>query len=126
MSLDHTLILRVGELVVLSGQIPITAAVTAQLLPRIARGLDQELGGRGRIVGTVKREGTPPAPVWRRVRLLEEQSGRLVAETWSDPQTGAYAFTWIKLNRPYTVLAYDHTGMFRAVVADSLIPEPMP
>lgn len=126
MSIDHTQILRAGELVVLSSQIPITALIKPVCLPGIPRALDREFGGRGWIRGTVKVEGSPPIPGWRRVRLFDEQSGRLIAETWSDPQSGAYTFDWIRPTRRYTVLSYDHTGTHRAVVADHLTPEPMP
>ena len=83
-----------------------------------------EYGGRGRIVGTVKNKGAPSdTPVYRRVRLFKDRDGQCVAETWSDPVTGAYAFENINPAHKYTALSYDHTGQFRAVVADNLTPE---
>lgn len=83
-----------------------------------------EYGGRGRIVGTVKNKGEPSdTPVYRRVRLFKDRDGQCVAETWSDPVTGAYAFENINPAHKYTALSYDHTGQFRAVVADNLTPE---
>jgi len=83
-----------------------------------------EYGGRGRIVGTVKNKGEPSdAPVYRRVRLFKDRDGQCVAETWSDAATGAYVFENINPAHKYSVLSYDHTGQFRAVVADSLTPE---
>lgn len=83
-----------------------------------------EYGGRGRIVGTVKNKGEPSdTPVYRRVRLFKDRDGQCVAETWSDPVTGVYAFENISPAHKYTALSYDHTGQFRAVVADNLTPE---
>lgn len=83
-----------------------------------------EYGGRGRIVGTVKNKGEPSdTPVYRRVRLFKDRDGQCVAETWSAPVTGAYAFENINPEHKYTALSYDHTGQFRAVVADNLTPE---
>ena len=83
-----------------------------------------EYGGRGRIIGTVKTKGDPTdTPVYRRVRLFRDRDGQCVAETWSNPQTGAYLFDNIDPTHKYTALSYDHTGLFRAVVADNLTPE---
>jgi len=82
-------------------------------------------GGTQRITGTVKSTGTPNAPVFRRVRLHDQRSGRVISETWSDPVTGAYAFERIAPG-PYFVIAFDHTQLYSAVVADNLTPEPMP
>lgn len=82
---------------------------------------DFEFGGNGRVVGTVKRDSTPTdIPLQRRVRLHQERGGLLVRETWSDPVTGAYEFTWIDEFETYTVLTYDHEHDYRAVVADNL------
>lgn len=87
---------------------------------------DRVDGGGGRIAATVKQVGTPNAPVWRRVRLLDRCSARCIRETWSDPVTGAYEFANIALNREYTVVGYDHTGLHNAVIADPILAEPMP
>lgn len=80
-------------------------------------------GGNGTIAGTVKVKGTPDYPVSRRVRLYRDRDGALVGEQWSDPVTGAYAFTGLDPTQRYTSLAIDHTQNFRAVVADNLTPE---
>ena len=83
-------------------------------------------GGNGRVRGTVAEKGTPNAPVHRKVRLFHEATGVLVAEVWSDVTTGAYSFDNIDASpQKYTVLSYDYTGAFRAVVADGQIPEVM-
>lgn len=81
---------------------------------------------RGRISGTVKRKADPTnVPVRRRVRLIRDRDGLLVAETWSDAVTGAYEFLWVEEWEAYTVIAYDFEHDFRAVVADNLQPEVM-
>lgn len=82
--------------------------------------------GRGRIAGTVAEKGAPNAPVRRRVRLYQDRDGMLVREAWSDSITGAYAFDYVDEALTYTVLSYDHTLNFRAVVADHITPEIMP
>ena len=88
-------------------------------------GYDTEFGGRGRIYGEVEIKGTPNVPVARRVRLFDERSGIILAETWSDPTTGAYEFKYLKMGVTYTVVTYDYTNTFRAVAADNLLPEAM-
>ena len=105
---------------------PATLAIKADLpTPVIANPGGTLFGGRGRITGTAKEKGTPDAPVYRRVRLFNDRDGQCVAETWSDPATGVYVFEYINAALKYTVLSYDHTGQFRAVVADNLTPEIM-
>jgi len=80
-------------------------------------------GGAHRVAGTAK--NTPNLPVVRRVALIDERSRRVVRETWSDT-AGNYSFDCINANTTYTVLAYDHTETYRAVVADRVLPEAMP
>lgn len=91
---------------------------------------DARLGaswGRGRIAGFVKIKATPTdIPVRRRVRLYRESDGALLREVWSDAKTGAYSFDWIDPSQRYTVVSYDYTHDKRAVIADNLVPEPMP
>lgn len=84
-----------------------------------------DLGGQGRVAGSVKNLGTPDFPVWRRVRLFDRRDGRLVREVWSDPVSGSYSFDYINPARKYTVIAYDHTGQYNAVISDDLTPEVM-
>ncbi|CAN5857436.1 hypothetical protein BH11PSE13_BH11PSE13_12100 [soil metagenome] len=81
--------------------------------------------GIGRINGVIEEDGTPDFPVWRRTRLMRDRDGLLVRETWSDPLTGVYDFTYIDETEKYTVLSYDHNHNFRAVVADNLTPDLM-
>lgn len=88
--------------------------------------IDMIFGGRGVIAGTVKEKSLPEnTPLFRKVRLIDERSGYVVAETWSDAATGNYSFANIDRSRTYTVLSYDHTGLYRAVIADRLTPELM-
>lgn len=79
--------------------------------------------GKGRVAGTVKEKGTPDAPVYRKVRLIRERDGLLMRELWSHPVTGAYSFDYVDELQLFTVLSYDHTGAFRAVVASGITPE---
>lgn len=107
---------------------PQAGAPSWRQLPRpLSRTRDlSELGGRGRIAGTVRVDSNPDYPVWRRVRLFDQRDNRLVAETWSDPVTGAYAFEHINPDRLYVVVSYDHTGVYNAEILDALTPELMP
>lgn len=83
--------------------------------------------GNGRITGTVKEKGTASnVPVHRRVVLIDERTRLLVQEQWSDATTGVYNFIDVDHTHTFTVLSYDHTGAFRAVVADGQIPELIP
>lgn len=84
--------------------------------------VDAEHGGHGRIVGTVKNTGSPDYPVIRKVRLLRKRDGVLARETWSDA-VGNYVFDHIRHDVDYVVLAHDHTGLYNAVIADSLTPD---
>lgn len=92
---------------------------------------NQYLGGdyKGQVKGFTKEQATPTSPktpVFRRVRLIRDRDGVLMGETWSDKTTGAFTFLYVNSVDPCTVLSYDHTGNFRAVVADRVVPELMP
>lgn len=99
-----------------------TQAVISAQLPQ----LDIYDAGRGRVIGTVKEKSTPTnVPLKRRVVLLSMPGSRAIRETWSDPASGVYEFREIAMDRRYTVISYDHTGVYRGVVADNLSPELM-
>lgn len=85
-----------------------------------------EFGGAGRISGDVVRYVPPDEPVWRRVRLFTRRDGRLVREVWSDPITGAYSFDYINPDLEYTLVAYDHTGAYQAVISDNPVVDIIP
>ena len=78
-----------------------------------------------KIEGTLKVKGTPDYAVRREVCLIRERDMVCVAAQWSDPITGAYSFVGYDPRERYTVVAYDYTNAFRAVVADNVIPEAM-
>lgn len=80
--------------------------------------------GSGRVSGTVKT--TPNTPVSRKVLLLREPTLEVVRTQWSDPVTGAYSFDSLDTTCTYSTVSYDYLHNFRAVIADGLIPEPMP
>jgi len=97
--------------------------------PALLRPLLGHAMGRGHIAATVKKqEQTDPAaiPVARRVALLVEPTMQHVAETWSDPATGAYRFDGLNPAARFTVVAFDHLHDWRAVIADNLAPERTP
>ena len=79
--------------------------------------------GVGVVSGTVKEKASPAnVPLVRKVLLLDESTNLIMRETWSEPITGNYAFTHLPLGRRYTVISYDYTLNYRAVVADNLEP----
>lgn len=82
-----------------------------------------DYGGRGKIYGTVKIKSATPIPVARAVRLIRDVDGVCVSEVWSDPATGYYEFVGFDPRVRYTVLTYDYTNNYRAVVADNLTAE---
>jgi hypothetical protein len=84
-------------------------------------------GGAGQIQGSVAVKSDPTnTPVARRVRLHGQIDGRLVAETWSNPLDGAYAFERLRMDFKFYVVAFDHTGVYGGVVETDITPEPMP
>ena len=87
---------------------------------------DAYYAGGGRVAGTVKQTGSPATPLRRKVRLIDEPTGWLMRETWSDPLTGAYSFEGVDPLRVYTVITYDHPHNYRAVIADNITPGLMP
>ena len=97
--------------------------------PVLLRPLLGHAMGRAYIAATVKKqEQADPAaiPVARRVVLLVEPTLQVVAETWSDPATGAYRFDGLNPAARFTVVAVDHLHDWRAVIADNLAPERTP
>lgn len=82
----------------------------------------QKSVGTGSIVGTVKEKASPAnLPLARRVALFRHADDQKVAEGWSDT-AGNYAFANVDPRLNYYVVAFDHTGTYRAVVADNLTP----
>ena len=90
-------------------------------LPLAYRNIYQ--GGNGRVAGTVKIKGAPDSPVQRKVRLIDEFTGLMVREVFSDAVTGAYEFMYVSTDHKYTVVSYDYANNFRAVLADNITAE---
>lgn len=105
----------------LGGETPLPKAI--YMPPRRALRNFLIVDGTGRISGTVKEKNAPAnTPLARRVVLLRDIDAQVIAETISDPLTGAYEFTRLREGLKYTVLAFDHKHNYRAVVADNLEP----
>ena len=75
-------------------------------------------GGSGRIMGRLLERGVPKKPIARQVKLLDEVTGIIIRSTWSDPETGEYVFNNMNLKGTYSIIAYDYTGVYRAVIAN--------
>lgn len=113
----------------IAAQIAASAPVPAfstRKAPALAMARDTEFGGAGTIYGTTKIKGATNVPAHARIVLLHQRSKALVRETWSDPVTGAFAFTGIDINQQFLTLAEDAAGNFRPVAASRLVPEVAP
>jgi hypothetical protein len=83
--------------------------------------------GTHRVTGTTKAYALGSnIPISRRVQLIDDISGNVVRQAWSDPLTGVYSFDNILSSLKYSVVSYDHTGLYKAVIADNLTPTSMP
>lgn len=106
--------------VISAGSLPHGAA---RLLEDGATFFDVYNGGLGAILGTVKEKNLPVnTPLHRRVLLLDQRSQQVIRETWSDDD-GSYMFYGIRDDIRYTIICYDYTGTYRAVIIDNVIPE---
>lgn len=86
-------------------------------------GRDVTDGGGYQISDVVKVQGAP-APIAYRVLLLDQQSKRVVRETWCTPGTGVYTFARIRQGL-FLALALDHTGTYDPEAKADLQSEPM-
>jgi hypothetical protein len=93
----------------------------------ITRSSVHEVGASGtyNISGTVKVEaGAVDTPVYRRVRLHDQPTGRLLREVWSAAGTGAWTFEGIRAG-VFFVMTRDHTGVYNGeIVTDIVVPAP--
>ena len=88
--------------------------------------IDLDVGGCGRIYGTVKRKADPQnIPLVRRVRLHDSRTGALLRQTWSQ-EDGSYEFRDLNPDLEFDVIAWDHEGQFRSTIANNLKPEVQP
>ena len=88
--------------------------------------IDLDVGGCGRIYGTVKRKADPQnIPLVRRVRLHDSRTGALLRQTWSQ-EDGSYEFRDLNPDLEFDVVAWDHEGQFRSTIANNLKPEVLP
>lgn len=86
---------------------------------------DSVFGGRMRLAGFTEIDGTPPTRVGpRRVLILDQLSGRLVRETWSD-STGAWEVTNLA-NGKYLVITPDPTLTYDPAALSDVVPAAMP
>lgn len=103
---------------------PPTPTMGARVTARILRSLPLDGSGLYRIEGTVAIDDEPTdIPVRRRVRLFRRLDGVLVAETFSDAITGAYAFTGLKLQKYFVVAHDDDSNIYNATIKDAITPE---
>jgi hypothetical protein len=59
-------------------------------------------------------------PAQRKVRLYDDQTGHLIAATWSDATTGYFRFEGVSSQRVYMVVGNDYTRTYDAVAHDYL------
>lgn len=76
------------------------------------------------VLGSVAINGSPDTPVSRKIRLYHKNYPmRLAEETWSDAD-GSYSFDYVDRG-PWSVISFDHTGVYADVIAGSIYGEPM-
>lgn len=86
---------------------------------------DSAFGGRMRLAGFTEVDGTPPTRVGpRRVLILDQLTGRLVRETWSD-SAGAWEVTNLA-NAKYLVITPDPTLTYDPAALSDVVPASMP
>lgn len=107
---------------VLPASAPFSAAAVVRSVDGAPARVDPQFGGQYRIAGDVAIDGTPAAPVVRRVRLYHVATGQFVRETWGDA-AGAFAFERIAAGE-YLVVSDDHTRAYNAAVADRVAAVP--
>ena len=77
---------------------------------------------KGRVAGTLFAKGQPDAPMVRRLRCFDEQTGALLGQTIS-ANDGGYFFSGLDPTRRVFVVAFDDEDHYRAVIADKLLPQ---
>lgn len=77
---------------------------------------DYQFGGAGYITGTILDKTATPLQC--KVQLYDESSKMLTREVWSNATTGSYTFDNIDPTLTYSIITYDHSGKYRAVISD--------
>lgn len=78
----------------------------------------------GQIAATAKakdKETGVISPKQARIDVQDMASGRLIAQTWSNPSDGSYRVEGLVVGRKYKVTASDNNRIYRLVGADWLI-----
>lgn len=77
------------------------------------------LSGPGVISGVLTVDGVPAR---RRVVLHTESDGVRMRDGFSSAVDGTFSFDLLPDGQPYTVIAYDDTGAFQALIWNGVIP----
>ncbi len=91
--------------------------------PRLVR--DVYFGGTGKVRFDTAIDDDPDLPVSRKTWLVRTRDAQVIREQWSDPVTGEGVFLNVDTTEKYAVIAFDHTHLFNAVIADNITPEAM-
>lgn len=73
---------------------------------------DVRFAGDGVIAGHVKVEGAIDSPLYARVTLLSAKDRSPAAEVWSDPITGAYAFSGLDRRAQFLLAVFEPSGAY--------------
>lgn len=116
------ILINPGPIVVSAG-LPARTDVVVASSPTI---MDRHLldTGRHHISDTTVLKLGAEVPRRARIYLLESRGKRRVAVTTSDDQ-GRYTFAYLPL-REYDLIAEDIAGTYRSVIANNVLPVPMP
>ena len=94
-----------------------------QILDPSLRRMNLQTNGLYRVVGTTAVAGSPDVPVARMVVLLDEKTKR-PARSMMSSISGAYNFDHVARG-PWSVISWDHTGEYNAVIASNKLGDPM-
>ena len=84
---------------------------------------DMRFSGMFLVQGTTAVAGQPDVPV-SRLTLLFDKTTKLPVRTKMSNADGTYRFDCVRYG-PWSVIAFDHTGEYNAVIADNIYGEPM-
>lgn len=90
--------------------VPYTTSAAPEVLS--VRGADVRFAGDGIVAGHVKVEGAVASPLYARVTLLSARDRTPVAEMWTDPLTGAYAFSGLDRQARFLLAVFEPSGSY--------------